>query len=112
MAAFEVVRRLAHETVGICSLPAILNQVRRQSALMQHVESLMVIDGCHNACAKHLLADKGILPDVYLNLEENLHLTKQGPFSSLAFTNDDVNLVADAIIAAGEQKFHWSGSSK
>jgi len=45
-------------------------------------------------------------------LEENLHLTKQGPFSSLAFTNDDVNLVADAIIAAGEQKFHWSGSSK
>jgi uncharacterized metal-binding protein len=112
MGALEVVRRLARETVGICSLPAILNQAPRQSALMQHVESLMVIDGCHNACAKHLLADKGILPDVYLNLEENLHLTKRGPFSSLAFTNDDVNLVADAIIDAGEQKFHWSGSSK
>ena len=44
MAVLEVVRHLAHETVGICSLPAILNQVPRQSALMQHVESLMVID--------------------------------------------------------------------
>jgi hypothetical protein len=57
IAALEAVRRLGNETVGICSLPAVLNRVPR-----------------------HLLAEKGIVPDVYLNLEENLHLTKQGAF--------------------------------
>ena len=100
MAALEAVRRLGSETVGICSLPAILNEVPRQSAMVQQIEKLVVIDGCHNACARELLADKGIVPDVYLNLEEDLHLTKQGPFSSLAFTDDEVKRVADAIVAA------------
>jgi uncharacterized metal-binding protein len=112
MAALEVVRRMGNETVGICSLPAVLNQVPRQSALVRKIDKIVVIDGCHNECARQLLAHKGIVPDVYLNLEEKLNLTKQGPFSSLAFTDDEVNLVADAIIAAGEQKFHWSGNSK
>jgi uncharacterized metal-binding protein len=112
MAALEAVRRLGNETVGICSLPAVLNQVPRQSALVKQMENLMVIDGCQNACARQLLADKGIVPDVYLNLETDLHLTKQGPFSSLAFTDDEVKRVADAIIAAGEQKFYWSRRSK
>jgi uncharacterized metal-binding protein len=112
MAALEVVRRLGNETVGICSLPAVLNQVPRQSTLVRKIEKIVVIDGCHNECARQLLAHKGIVPDVYLNLGEKLNLTKQGPFSSLAFTDDEVNLVADAIIAAGEQKFHWSGNSK
>jgi uncharacterized metal-binding protein len=105
MAALEVVRRLGNQTVGICSLPAILNQVPRQSALIKQMEHLMVIDGCHNACAKLLLADKGIVPDVYLNLEENLHQTKQGPFSSLAFTDDEVKRVADAIVALVNRYF-------
>jgi hypothetical protein len=31
--------------VGICSLPAILNDVPRQSAMMQRIEKLVVIDG-------------------------------------------------------------------
>jgi uncharacterized metal-binding protein len=112
MAALEAVRRLGNETVGICSLPAVLNRVPRQSALVKQMENLMVIDGCRNACARHLLAEKGIEPDVYLNLETDLHLTKQGPFSSLAFTDDQVKRVADAIIAAVEQKFYWSRRSK
>ena len=111
IAALEAVRRLGNETVGICSLPAVLNRVPRQSALVKQMENLMVIDGCRNACARHLLAEKGIVPDVYLNLEENLHLTKQGPFSSLAFTDDEVKRVADAIIAAVEHKFYWSRRS-
>jgi uncharacterized metal-binding protein len=100
MAALEVVKRLGGEMVGICSLPAILNDVPRQSAMMQRIEKLVVIDGCHNGCARKLLASRGIVPDVYLNLEEDLHLTKQGPFTSLAFTDDEVTLVADAIVAA------------
>jgi uncharacterized metal-binding protein len=100
MAALEVVKRLGGEMVGICSLPAILNDVPRQSAMMQRIEKLVVIDGCHNGCARKLLASRGIVPDVYLNLEEDLHLTKQGPFTSLAFTDDEVTLVADAIVVA------------
>ncbi|MGQ9648434.1 MAG: putative zinc-binding protein, partial [Thermodesulfobacteriota bacterium] len=69
LAALEVVRRLGSDTVGICSLPAVMNQVPRQSALVKKIENLIVIDGCHNACARHLLMEKGIEPDVYLNLE-------------------------------------------
>jgi uncharacterized metal-binding protein len=99
IAALEVVRRLGEEAVGICSLPAILNQVHRQSALVKKIEKLIVIDGCHNDCARHLLAKTDIAPSVYLNLESDLNISKQGPFSSLDFTDEEVNRVADAIIA-------------
>lgn len=99
-AALEVVRRLGSETVGICSLPAILNQVPRQSALVDRLEKLIVMDGCHNECARQLLAEKGITPDIYLNLEADLGLRKQGPFTSLDFTDEQVEQVADAIVAA------------
>lgn len=100
LAALEVVRQLGSETVGICSLPAVLNRVPRQSALVRRMEKLVVIDGCHNDCARQLLTSVGIVPDVYLNLETDLHLSKQGPFSSLAFTEDEINQVAAAIAAA------------
>lgn len=100
MAALEVVRRLDDKTVGICSLPAILNRVPRQSALVNKLEKLVVIDGCHNECARRLLAQVEIVPDAYLNLEGDLNLHKKGPFTSLEFTSVDVHRVADAIIAA------------
>jgi uncharacterized metal-binding protein len=100
MAALEVVRRLGSDVVGVCSLPAVLNQVPRQSALVRKIEKIVVVDGCHNECARQLLAGVGITPDVYLNLETDLHLSKQGPFSSLTFTEDEINQVADAIAVA------------
>jgi len=98
LAALEVTRRLGNETVSICSLPAVLNDVPRQSAMIRQIEKLMVIDGCHQACAKHLLAKKRIVPQAYLNLETDLHLNKLGPFTSLAFTDEEVKRVAEAII--------------
>jgi uncharacterized metal-binding protein len=104
IAALEVVRRLGNETVGICSLPAILNQVPRQSALVKRIEKLIVIDGCHNGCARQLLAETDIVPSVYLNLETDLNIGKQGPFSSLAFTDEEVNRVAEAIIARLQER--------
>jgi uncharacterized metal-binding protein len=97
LAALDVVKRLGKETVGICSLPATVNDVPRQSAMIKQIEHLVIIDGCHNSCAKLLLAEKGITPDVYLNLEENLHLIKQGPFSSLEFTDDQIKQISDVI---------------
>jgi uncharacterized metal-binding protein len=99
IAALEVVKYLGSDMVGICSLPAVLNQVPRQTALVKQIENLMVIDGCRNACAKKLLEKVGIIPKIYLNLETDLHLTKQGPFSSLAFTDDEVKQVTAAIVA-------------
>lgn len=55
MAALEVVKRLGTDVVGVCSLPAILNQVPRQSALVRKIEKIVVVDGCHNECARQLL---------------------------------------------------------
>lgn len=104
IAALEVVRRLGNETVGICSLPAIVNQVPRQTALIKRIKKLIVIDGCHNGCARQLLAKTDIVPSVYLNLETDLNISKQGPFSSLAFTDEEVNRVAEAIIARIQER--------
>ena len=111
IAALEVVRRLGNETVGICSLPATLNQVPRQSALVERIEKLIVIDGCHNGCARQLLAEAGIVPSVYLNLETDLNFSKQGPFSSLAFTAEEVARVADAVVTAIREILPPSGHS-
>jgi len=102
LAALEVVRRLGGERVGICSLPALLNQVPRQSALVKKIGKIVVIDGCHNACARQLLAGVGIEPDGYLNLEEHLGIAKSGPFTSLEFTEQQVQAVADALVTAIE----------
>ncbi|MGB9592732.1 MAG: putative zinc-binding protein [Anaerolineae bacterium] len=99
MAALEVVRRLGSDQVGICSLPATLNEVPRQSALVKKIKKIVVVDGCHNACARQLLAGMGINPDVYLNLEQDLGIEKKGPFSSLGFTDSDVRAVADSLTA-------------
>lgn len=79
---------MGSETVGICSLPAVLNQVPRQSALVDRLDKLIVVDGCHNECAQQLLAEKGISPGIYLNLEADLGLRKQGPFTNLDFTDE------------------------
>ncbi len=100
MAALEAVRRLGAETVGICSLPALLNNVPRQAALIKKLEKLVVIDGCHSECARRLLAQVDIVPDSYLNLERDLHLRKRGPFTSLDFTSAEIQQAADAIIMA------------
>jgi len=102
LAALEVVRRLGKDGVGICSLPAILNEVPRQSALVKKIGRIIVVDGCHNACARQLLAGVGIKPDVYLNLEEDLGIAKRGPFTSLEFTDQEVQAVAEALIALME----------
>ncbi|MGB9723974.1 MAG: putative zinc-binding protein [Chloroflexia bacterium] len=99
LAALEAVRVLGSDRVGICSLPAILNQVPRQSALVHKIGRIVVVDGCHNACARQLLAGVGIQPDAYLNLEEDLGIAKKGPFTSLDFTDQEVRAVAEALIA-------------
>ena len=100
LAALEVAKRLGTERVGVCSLPAILNQVPRQVALVKAIEKIIIIDGCHNGCARQLLRNVGIEPTIYINLEENLGITKQGPFSGSDYTEQEVQTAIDALIAA------------
>jgi uncharacterized metal-binding protein len=100
MASLEVVRQLGSSRVGICSLPALLAEVPRQTTLVRKIERIVVVDGCHNACAKRLLAGRGVQPDVYVNLEQDLGIAKLGPFTSLEWTAEEVQTVAAAIIVA------------
>jgi len=98
MAALEVVRRLGSDVVGVCSLPAVLSEVPRQSTLVKKIGKIIVVNGCHNACARRLLAGVGIEPAIYLNLEEDLGIAKRGPFTSLEFTDREVQAVANALV--------------
>ena len=98
MAALEVVERLGSDIVGICSLPALLNEVPRQSTMVKKIQTIIVLDGCHQACASQLLAKEGISPTVLVNIEKDLGIEKLGPFTSLDFTSDQINIVVDAII--------------
>jgi len=104
MAALEVVRRLGSDVVGVCSLPAVLSEVPRQSNLVKKIGKIIVVDGCHNACARRLLAGVGIEPAIYLNLEEDLGIAKNGPFTSLEFTDLEVQAVANALVTLIEAR--------
>jgi uncharacterized metal-binding protein len=111
MAALEVVRRLGSETVGICSLPALLSEVPRQSNLVKKIEKIIVVDGCHNVCARRLLSGMGIEPVIYLNLEKDLGIVKNGPFTSIEFTDLEVQTVANALITLIETRPEAASSS-
>jgi uncharacterized metal-binding protein len=98
LAALEVVKRLGSEKVGICSLPALANNIPRQTMLVKKIEHLIVIDGCPNECAKKILNALGIGYDKYLNLEYDLGIKKLGPFSTMDYSEEDVEKVSSAIM--------------
>jgi len=100
MAALEVVKRLGSDVIGICSLPAVLNNVPRQSAMVKKIEAIVVLDGCHQQCARQLLDKVGIKPALYLNIETDLGIQKSGPFTSLSFSEEQVRAVTDALATA------------
>jgi len=98
LAALEVIRRLGSEKVGICSLPALANNIPRQTMLVKKIEHLIVIDGCRNECSRKILNTLGIKCDEYLNLEYDLGIKKLGPFSTMNYSAEDVEKVSSAII--------------
>jgi len=99
IAAMEVVKELGSDLVGICSLPALANEIPRQVLTVKKLEHLIVIDGCSNSCARNL-ANKSLLSyNVYLNLEKDLKIDKLGPFSTLQYSDEDVSKVTQAIKA-------------
>ena len=98
LAALEVVKRLGSEKVGICSLPALANNIPRQTMLVKKIEHLIVIDGCRNECSRKILNTLGIKYDKYLNIEHDLGIKKLGPFSTMNYSEDDVEKVSSAIM--------------
>ena len=86
-----------HSNIGILSLPAMANKIHRQKALAKQIEKVIVVDGCHNECAKNILNELGIKYDAYINLEYDLNIKKIGPFSTLLYSDDDVPKLKKAI---------------
>jgi uncharacterized metal-binding protein len=99
IAAMEVVKELGGDRVGICSLPALANEIPRQVATVKKLEHLMIIDGCRNVCAKKVVEKLSLSKKFYLNLEEDLKMGKMGPFSTFQYSVEDVRKVKEAILA-------------
>lgn len=104
IAAMEVVRQFSSDLVGICSLPALANEIPRQMLTVKNLEHLIVIDGCSNSCAKNVAKKLSLTYDAYVNLEDDLNIKKLGPFSTLLYSAEDVNQVSEAIKARIR---HW-----
>ena len=97
IAAMEVIREFSGDLVGICSLPALANEIPRQMITVKNLEHLIVIDGCSNSCAKKVAEKSSLSYDAYLNLEDDLRIKKLGPFSTLEYSDEDVNQAMEAI---------------
>jgi len=96
-ASIEVVEELGEDLVGICSLPALANEIPRQLHLVKNLRHRIVIDGCHNACARNIVEKLAIPYDAYINLEDDLKMEKLGPFSTLRYSDYDVKRAKEAI---------------
>jgi uncharacterized metal-binding protein len=97
VAAMEVIKEFGGDLVGICSLPALANQIPRQLSITKNLKHLVVIDGCSNSCAKKVAEKLGLTYDSCLNLENDLMMQKAGPFTTLQYSDEDVNKVKGAI---------------
>lgn len=82
---------------SILSLPALANKIHRRKTLAKQIKKEIVVDGCHNECAKNILNELGIKYDAYINLEYDLNIKKIGPFSTLLYSDDDVAKLKKAI---------------
>ncbi|MGC8896136.1 MAG: putative zinc-binding protein, partial [Candidatus Bathyarchaeia archaeon] len=94
----EVVKKFGSEKVGICSLPALANNIPRQTVLVKKIQHLIVIDGCRNKCARKILNTLGIKYENYLNLEYDLQIKKLGPFTTMNYSSKDIDKVSSALI--------------
>jgi len=96
-AALKLAKILGEKT-GICSLPAIATNVPRQTNLVKSIPILVVIDGCHNECAKKILDNVKINPSIYINLEYDLGFKKEGPFTTFNYKEKDVENIVKHIL--------------
>ncbi|MGC8691253.1 MAG: putative zinc-binding protein [Caldisericum sp.] len=97
LVSVELINALG-DVAGICSLPAIATKVVRQTNLVKSIPALVLIDGCHNECAKKILSNVGIKPSIYVNLEYDFGLKKEGPFTTFNYKESDVKAIVCDIL--------------
>lgn len=97
MAAMQVLKEFGSEKLGICSLPALTHEVPRQVQIAKNLEYILIVDGCANACARKTAEKLGLRRSAYLNLEHDLQIKKQGPFSTLSYSEEDIKRATDSI---------------
>lgn len=95
MAALKIAEK--HKDVGILSLPSIANKVARQMLVAKKMSHIIVIDGCHQECAKKIADAVQIKYDAYLNLEHDLGIKKAGPFTTFDHSASAVEMVINAV---------------
>ena len=97
--AMEVIKEFSSDLVGICSLPALANEIPRQVLTVKNLQHLIIVDGCRNSCAMKVAKKLSLSHDAYVNLENDLKIEKLGPFSTLQYSNEDLSKVTQAIKA-------------
>jgi len=95
IAAIEIIKEF--DDVGILSLPSLANNVPRQVIIAKYIQHIVVVDGCKNSCAKKILKKLGLKYDAYLNIEKDVKIRKIGPFSTLEYSQEEVEKVKNEI---------------
>ena len=95
IAAIEIIKEF--DDVGILSLPSLANNVSRQVMVTKDIQYIVVVDGCKNSCAKKVLEKLGLEYDAYLNIEKDIGIRKIGPFSTLEYSQEEVEKVKNEI---------------
>jgi len=96
-ALLEVAREF--DEVGILSFPALAMKVPRQVALVKNkIKAIIVVDGCHQACASKLAKSLGLDIRGYINLESDLGIRKKGPFTTFEYSDEDCGKVKNAVM--------------
>ena len=98
LVAFEIIKKFGEERVGICSLPALVNNIPRQTQLIKKISHIVVIDGCRNECSKKILDRIGIGYERYINLENDFGYKKSGPFTTFEYSENDVKKISSNVI--------------
>ena len=99
VAAFEVLKRLGPQEVGMGCVSALAAGVPKHFRTMQSLEKVLVIDGCPNSCVRKIVEQTGARMDGYINLGKDLKIKKIGPFKPLAYSQEDLERAVEAIIA-------------
>jgi len=108
VAAFEVMKRLGPQEVGMGCVSALAAGIPKHFRTMQGLEKVIAIDGCPNACVRKIVEQTGARMDGYINLGKDLKIKKIGPFKPLAYSQQDLERAVEAIIA----KIQETGETK
>lgn len=98
--AFEVLKRLGPQEVGMGCVSALAAGVPKHFRTMQGLERVVVIDGCPNSCVRKIVEKTGAKMDAYVNLGKDLKIKKIGPFKPLAYSQEDFERAVAALLAA------------